>query len=185
MKYQFLILIFSIVCVPISFGNTIPNKTKTTNNYKDYSQEENIYVIIDKSDYELNIYDEEGWLESYPVVFGIKNQGDKMYEGDRKTPNGNFTLIEKREHTKWTRFMLLDYPTQVDKDLFAERKRKGLIPKNAKIGSGIGIHGTTAGNDYLINTYKNWTNGCISLRTGDIITLFEKLPIGTRVSIQP
>src|ERR1700712_1940846 len=47
------------------------------------------YIIIDKSDYELKVYDEEGWYATYPVVFGGKDLGDKMKEGDRKTPNGS------------------------------------------------------------------------------------------------
>ena len=28
-----------------------------------------ISIIIDKSDYELSVYDEKGWYATYPVVF--------------------------------------------------------------------------------------------------------------------
>ena len=51
------------------------------------------YILIDKSEYELNIYDDDGWYASYPVVFGSKSLGDKMMEGDRKTPEGIFKII--------------------------------------------------------------------------------------------
>ena len=44
-----------------------------------------VYLVVDKSDYELKVYDEEGWYATYPVVFGNKNLADKMMEGDRKT----------------------------------------------------------------------------------------------------
>ena len=52
-----------------------------------------VYLVVDKSDYELKVYDEEGWYATYPVVFGNKNLADKMMEGDRKTPEGSFKII--------------------------------------------------------------------------------------------
>src|SRR6478735_1592233 len=90
-----------------------------------------MYVVIDKSDYELNVYDEDGWLMAYPVVFGNKDKGDKLMEGDRKTPNGTFKIINKKFHDKWYRFMALDYPTQESYAKFNERKAKGIIPPTA------------------------------------------------------
>ncbi|HQX97160.1 MAG TPA: hypothetical protein PLF17_14725, partial [Chitinophagaceae bacterium] len=29
-----------------------------------------VSIVVDKSDYELNIYDDIGWYATYPVVFG-------------------------------------------------------------------------------------------------------------------
>jgi murein L,D-transpeptidase YafK len=150
-----------------------------------HKKNEGLFIIIDKSDYELNIYDEEGWLMAMPAVFGSKDQGDKMKEGDRKTPNGDFSIIEKRPHKKWKKLLLLDYPTQYDYQKFNDRKAKGLIPKSSKIGNGIAIHGCNPGEDFAVDYYKNWTNGCISLKSDDILELFEMLPVGTRVTIQP
>jgi murein L,D-transpeptidase YafK len=43
-------------------------------------------ILIDKSDYNLYVFENDEWLITYPVVFGNKDQGDKMMEGDRKTP---------------------------------------------------------------------------------------------------
>jgi murein L,D-transpeptidase YafK len=141
-------------------------------------------IIVDKSDYELRIYDEDGWFATYPVVFGNKNKGDKMMEGDRKTPEGSFTIIIKRPHEKWAKMMLLDYPTPADEAKFKERKKKGLIPSNAKIGSGIGIHGTWLNDDKAIDLEQNWTNGCISLKRADIEELYHLIPLQTNVTIQ-
>ncbi len=142
------------------------------------------YVVIDKSSYELIVYDAKGWLVKYPVVFGNNDLGDKLYEGDRKTPEGTFTIVSKRVHSKWNRFMLLDYPTQEDYEKFNLRKARGIIPANAKIGGGIGIHGTWPHEDYAVDRYDNWTEGCISLKNKDIQELFNYLPIGTRVTIK-
>ena len=55
-----------------------------------------VYLVIDKSDYELNVYDDKGWFATYPVVFGNNSLGDKKMEGDRCTPEGNFHIISKK-----------------------------------------------------------------------------------------
>jgi murein L,D-transpeptidase YafK len=84
-------------------------------------------IIIDKSDYTLMIYDEDGWLATYPVVFGNKNPDDKKMEGDRMTPNGKFRITLKKNHKEWGYFLLLDYPTKESYQKFNERKKKGEI----------------------------------------------------------
>lgn len=142
------------------------------------------YIVIDKSDYELNVYDAEGWLITFPVVFGNKNQGDKLIQGDRKTPEGTFTIIHKRVHNKWSRYMGIDYPTQEDIDKFNMRKQQGLIPYSARIGGDIGIHGTWPREGYAVDQYQNWTEGCISLKNEHIKQLYNMVPLGTRVIIR-
>src|SRR5215213_3600071 len=47
-----------------------------------------IYIVVDKSNYELYVYDAKGWYATYPVVFGNRSLDDKKMEGDRKTPEG-------------------------------------------------------------------------------------------------
>ncbi len=142
------------------------------------------YIVIDKSDYELNVYDAQGWLVAYPVVFGNNDQGDKMMQGDRKTPEGTFTIASKRIHNKWCRYMGLDYPTIADINKFNQRKQQGLIPANAKPGAGIGIHGTWPHEENAVDEYQNWTEGCISLKNEHVKQLFDIVTIGTRVTIQ-
>src|SRR6478672_2795003 len=70
-----------------------------------------VSIIVDKSSYELYVYDAEGWYATYPVVFGNSSLDDKKMEGDRNTPEGEFRIVNKRIHDKWDRYMGLDYPT--------------------------------------------------------------------------
>ncbi len=142
------------------------------------------YIIIDKSDYELKIYDDDGWYATYPVVFGSKNLGDKMMEGDRKTPEGSFKVISKRPHQKWEKMLLLNYPTPADIAKFNQRKLQGILPLNARIGGGIGIHGTWPRDEMAVDYFQNWTNGCISMKREEIQEVYRLIPIGTRVTIQ-
>ena len=149
------------------------------------SAENSYYIIIDKSDYELKVYDEDGWFATYPVVFGGKDLGDKMKEGDRKTPNGSFKIILKKIHPKWGPELLLNYPNETSYQRFNERKQKGLIPKSAKIGDGIAIHATRPEEEWTIDNFYNWTDGCISVKYTEMKDLFSYIPIGTPVTIQP
>jgi murein L,D-transpeptidase YafK len=143
-----------------------------------------VYIIVDKSDYELQVYDEEGWYATYPVVFGNKDQTDKYMEGDKRTPEGTFKIISKRPHNKWHKMLMLDYPNQESWAKFKDRKAKGVIPAGAKIGGGIAIHGTWAKDDLVVDDYTNWTNGCVSLKNSDLDELDAIMPIGTKVIIK-
>jgi murein L,D-transpeptidase YafK len=142
------------------------------------------YIIIDKSDYELKVYDEDGWYATYPIVFGSKDLGDKMKEGDRKTPDGKFKIILKKIHPKWGPELLLDYPTEESLQRFKERKRKGLLSKSAKIGNGIAIHATRPEEEWTVDNFYNWTDGCISVKYTEMKDLFSYIPIETPVTIQ-
>jgi murein L,D-transpeptidase YafK len=109
-----------------------------------------VYILIIKSNYELQVFDKEGWYATYPAVFGSKSLGDKMMQGDRKTPEGIYHIVSKRPHDKWYKIMNLDYPTAADYSRFNQRKSQGLIPASAKIGDGIAIHGTWPHDDIAI-----------------------------------
>src|SRR6476660_5315272 len=132
-----------------------------------------VYIVIDKSDYELQVFDAMGWYATYPVVFGNSSLDDKKMEGDRCTPEGVFHIASKRPHEKWDRMMLLDFPTAQDVQKFQERKQRGEIPANARLGGGIGIHGTWPHDEFMVDRYKNWTNGCIALKNEDIEDMYN------------
>lgn len=148
------------------------------------SVENPYYIIIDKSDYELKVFDEEGWYATYPIVFGSKDLSDKMREGDRRTPEGDFKIIIKKIHPKWGPELLLDYPNESSIQKFTERKSKGLISRDAKIGNGIAIHATRPEEEWTVDNFYNWTDGCVSVKYTEMKDLFSYIPVGTRVTIQ-
>ena len=143
------------------------------------------YIIIDKSDYELKVYDDEGWYATYPIVFGGKDLSDKMREGDKRTPEGNFKVILKKIHPQWGPELLLNYPNDESYVRFNERKAKGLIPKNAKIGGGIAVHATRPEEEWTVDNYYNWTDGCVSVKYTEMKDLYSYIPVGTLVTIKP
>ncbi|HEV8080801.1 MAG TPA: L,D-transpeptidase [Chitinophagaceae bacterium] len=142
------------------------------------------YIIVDKSDYELRVYDGEGWYATYPVVFGNKDQNDKYMEGDKRTPEGKFKVLLKKIHPKWGYELLLDYPNEESIRKFNDRQTKGLIPRSARIGSGIAIHATRPEEEWTVDYFQNWTDGCVSLKYTEAKDLYSYIPSGTPVTIQ-
>jgi murein L,D-transpeptidase YafK len=129
----------SIILTSVLFGSSIlfadrrpPDAASSSHTFRRNNAGESpigsVYIIIDKSDYELSVYDEQGWYATYPVVFGNNSLDDKKMEGDKKTPEGTFHIIRKRVHDKWYRFLSLDYPTKESWEKFITRKRNGEIP---------------------------------------------------------
>jgi len=130
-----------------------------------------VYILVIKSNYELQVYDREGWYATYPAVFGNKSLDDKMIQGTGN-PGRHFPHYFKTPSREWDKIMDLDYPTASDKAKFNERKAAGLIPRTARIGDGIAIHGTWAHDEHAVDAYQNWTNGCISLKCEDMDEVF-------------
>lgn len=142
-------------------------------------------ILVVKSQYQMKVYDSTGeCLATYPVVFGNKDMGDKMMQGDRRTPEGTFKICFKRKHEKWSRFLLIDYPNAESIAKFNQRKAAGLIPANAQIGGSIGIHGTWPNEDYAVDRLQNWTEGCISTKNRYVEEIFDVLPVGTVITIR-
>ena len=80
--------------------------------------------------------------------------------------------------------MLLDYPNDSTMVRFAALKEKGAIPKNARVGGNVGIHGIWKGGDDMIEMGVGWTDGCVALKNADIDELYSFCGVGTRVCIK-
>ena len=160
-----------LFCITTSFGG----KGVTPDTY---------YIIIDKSDNTLTIYDKDDWIVQYPCTFGNADLSEKMYQGDRRTPEGVYHINAKYPHKKWRKFLSIDYPSAADRAKFEQRKKTGQIPKTAKIGGSIGIHGTWPREDFAVEYLQNWTEGCISVMNVDVDEIYDMLPVGTKVIIR-
>src|ERR1700691_4454234 len=57
-----------------------------------------VYIIVIKSNYELQLYDKDGWYATYPAVFGSKSLDDKIVGGPRTAPQLNFHIGRQRRH---------------------------------------------------------------------------------------
>ncbi len=192
MKYRFFISTSSAFCSLVLLMAFVPSPTTDPGQMKKPAAKSAYriisnpyYIIVDKSDYELKVYDDEGWYATYPIVFGSRDLSDKMREGDKRTPTGRFKVVLKKIHPKWGPELMLDYPTPESVRRFNDRKQKGLIPKTARIGDGIAIHATRPEEEWTVDNFYNWTDGCVSVKYSEMKDLFTYIPVGTPVTIQP
>jgi murein L,D-transpeptidase YafK len=144
---------------------------------------DSLLVIVSKSKYTVDVFYRRRRIRSYKAVFGPKPLENKVREGDRCTPEGWFTIKNKKP-SKYDRFMLLDYPNDSSIARFNALKEKGLIPASARIGGDVGIHGIWKNGDDMIEMGVGWTDGCVALKNKDIEDLYSLVTVGTRVLIK-
>lgn len=168
-------LVVTLFCIPALVPAFAGFRSETKSQF---------YLVVDKSDNTITLYDNVDWVLQWPCTFGSNDLGDKMVQGDRKTPEGTFHIITKAGHKKWHKIMMLDYPTNTDRQKFNERKQRGLIPASAKIGGDIAIHGTWPREEFAVEYLQNWTLGCISMRNDHLDELYNMIGIGAQVIIR-
>lgn len=130
------------------------------------------YIIVTKKDQtELSLYKNENnnleLLSRDNVIVG-ENDGDKLVEGDKKTPVGVYELTEKKSNLDpfYGPFALVtSYPNTFDKTL-------------NKNGSGIWIHGMPLNEDR-----EKFTKGCIALDNTQLEDLDKKIDINSSLLI--
>ena len=144
------------------------------------------WILVRKSDRTLSVFDANRPLKTYTVVLGRDPVAPKLYEGDRRTPEGSYRVVSKSAHRAWQRFLLLDYPNADNLEDYTRGRAQGLVPsRNGQVagtGGAVGIHGTE--DDDLNRKGVNWTYGCISLVSRDIQELYDLVSVGTPVVIE-
>ena len=137
-----------------------------------------------KSQHRLEVYFKGHLYKTYHAVFGRSlAAGAKLWEGDRRTPEGNYLIVGKHRSARFGWFLHINYPNEEDRERFEQSRAAHVIPASANEGGQIGIHGTDS--PYLNVADVNWTTGCISVDNGDIGQLARLLPVGTLVIINP
>jgi murein L,D-transpeptidase YafK len=150
-----------------------------------------VHLLVDKSDRRLQVYSGETELKAYRVGLGGSPEGDKVRQGDQRTPVGRFTVVTRNDRSHYHLFLGLSYPDAED----AERGlREGLIgttqaaaireaastgakpPWNTTLGGAIGIHGNGSAWD--------WTLGCVAVEDHEIEEIWAVAPHGTPVEIR-
>jgi len=148
---------------------------KTINDSKnsgDYS------IIIDKFSRKCFIYLKGVKKYEFEAELGQNWVGDKRLRGDKATPEGMYKITKKFDgsKTKYYKALLLDYPNEEDKAKFRAEIARGSLPRSAKIGGLIEIHGN--GGKGI-----DWTEGCVALTDREMDTVFKLTRVGTPVTI--
>jgi L,D-peptidoglycan transpeptidase YkuD (ErfK/YbiS/YcfS/YnhG family) len=135
-------------------------------------------IIVDKYSRKCLVY--YGGLKKYEyaVELGKNWVGDKRVKGDKATPEGMYRIVRKfgSNKTKYHKALLINYPNENDLEEFRQEISKGTLPRSAKIGSLIEIHGDGGRG-------VDWTEGCIALTDSDVDDVFKIAQEGTPVTI--
>jgi murein L,D-transpeptidase YafK len=136
-------------------------------------------LVVIKSKRIMEVYSEGCVLKTYRISLGKNPIGDKEFEGDKRTPEGDYTINDKNPTSGYHKNLGISYPTQHD---IQEAKRKNLQP-----GGEIKIHGMKNGYGFIGKFHRmvDWTAGCIALTDSEVDELYERVAIGTPITIRP
>jgi murein L,D-transpeptidase YafK len=134
-------------------------------------------ILVDKSDRTLILKKGDKEIYRYTDIrFGDAPVGHKQFEGDEKTPEGEYIINGRNPKSAFHLSLRISYPNAADR---AYAKAKGKSP-----GGDIFIHGQP--NSWFGPTLTNdWTDGCIALSNDDIRLLWKQVDDGTPILIQP
>ncbi|MEO3402788.1 L,D-transpeptidase family protein [Mucilaginibacter sp. CAU 1740] len=112
-------------------------------------------------------------ITTFKINLGGNPVGDKICDGDLRTPEGVYYLDNKANRTdKFYKSFWISYPDSAD--------RADALKRKVKPGIGVMVHGTSP---QRVNS-KDWTNGCIALKNNDMDTLFSYVMAGTSIDIR-
>ncbi len=131
-------------------------------------------IVVSKVDKRLYLYKSGRSYKTYEIGLGTNGSHDKLYAGDKATPEGKYQVIKKVPGSRFYRALLINYPNEDDRRQFAIAKKKGLIPQRAAIGGLIEIHG---------GGKRGMTYGCVAMEDHHIDELFRIVDVGTPVTI--
>jgi len=137
-------------------------------------------IVVKKSEHRMYLYKNGNVVETFPVSLGKNDHlGNKVMQGDKKTPVGTYRILDKRRHPIKYRAFTISYPNAKDR---ARAAKLGVNPGNM-----ITIHGQPHwnadghGDSYTLS--HDWTDGCIALTNKDLDILYGRVKPGIKIEI--
>ena len=149
-------------------------------------------IVVLKSERRLTLYAGDKMVREYPIGLGFNPEGNKVREGDGRTPEGEYYVCAKNPNSRFHLSLGLNYPNEEDavrglasgliaraeyERITAASQQRRQPPWDTVLGGEIFIHGHGASRD--------WTLGCIALDNEAVAELYEAVPVGTAVTICP
>ena len=142
--------------------------------FRTYNGPEVTRVIVNKGEREMFLLHHGTVLKSYDIDLGFAPEGHKQFEGDGKTPEGEYVIDRRNPDSSYHLSIGISYPNEMD---VARAAAAGLSP-----GGDIFIHGESR---KLIAARRDWTAGCIAVSDREIEDIYAMVRDGTPISIYP
>ncbi|WP_374391307.1 murein L,D-transpeptidase family protein [Tabrizicola sp.] len=134
-------------------------------------------IVIEKAARRMQLFQDGKPVRTYKIALGFTPAGDKVRQGDGKTPEGTFTIDRRNAESAFHLSIGLDYPQPEDS---ARAAKEGYSP-----GGDIFIHGQPNALPDGLKIKGDWTAGCIALTNAEIEEIWAVTPIGTKVEVRP
>jgi murein L,D-transpeptidase YafK len=149
-------------------------------------------IVVKKSQRQLLLFSNGMRVRTYHIALGLSPIGDKVRQGDRRTPEGSFYIFAKNAKSAFYLSLGLSYPNAEHaarglrdglvtrsqyNQIMSALKRKLTPPQNTPLGGDIYIHGN--------GTQSDWTWGCVALENEKMRELYQAVQVRTPVVIEP
>jgi murein L,D-transpeptidase YafK len=136
-------------------------------------------LVVIKSERIMEAYSGDELLKTYKIALGRNPVGDKQSEGDKRTPEGEYTINDRNANSGYHKNLGVSYPS---KDDITSAKALGVDP-----GGEIKIHGLKNGLGLIGKFHRvlDWTAGCIAVTDEEVDELYDAVENGTPIIIKP
>lgn len=144
-----------------------------------FASEQADLVVVIKSKRVMFLMKDAKILKAYRIALGKNPTGHKTAQGDGKTPEGRYYIIGRNANSSFYKSLKISYPNEKDYELALKLK--------VNPGGGIMIHGLSKNVEYLgkYHIIEDWTEGCIAVTNEEMDEIWNLVPDGTPVYIQP
>jgi murein L,D-transpeptidase YafK len=136
-------------------------------------------LVVLKKERIMKVYSSNEVIKVYHVSIGKNSTGDKVSQGDKRTPEGSYIINDKNAGSGYHKNLGISYPNRED--------RLAAQSMNMDPGGDVKIHGMQNGLGFIGKFHRlmNWTAGCIAVTDDEIDELYNRVEIGTPIIIMP
>ncbi len=150
------------------------------------------YVVIRKAARNLALCNAGKLVKNMRIGLGFTPAGDKVQQGDGKTPEGVFFIPRVLPDSDYHLAFLFSYPSREDAaraanegllsrqeadEIISQHKACTEPSQSTALGGAIEIHGE--------GSSKDWTAGCVALENADVDMLWQAIGVNDTIVVLP
>ncbi len=136
-------------------------------------------ILVLKQQHELLLLSGQQVIKLYHVALGRGGLGPKERAGDRRTPEGVYTIDARNPMSRYHLALHISYPEQPD---LLRAHEHGARPGGDIMIHGLGPRYAWVGSNHRMT---DWTNGCIAVTDKEMDEIWSLVPDGTPIEIRP
>ncbi|MEO5373402.1 MAG: L,D-transpeptidase family protein [Alphaproteobacteria bacterium] len=136
-------------------------------------------VVVHKTERTLSLVREGRVVKTYRIALGANPVGAKASSGDGRTPEGRYVIDRRNSNSRFHRSLHISYPGPDDQ---RRARARGVAP-----GGDIMVHGLPHGAEWIgpVHSRWDWTRGCIAVTNAEMDEIWDAVPDGTPIVIEP